>query len=595
MTREDFRQTDRTSALAGHGGALARQAWDEAAHFNWNSQGGADTHSQHVPNVSICDGDVANGTHGDSSSGRNGSSKGHRADSTQNIAHHAASELPTAGAGTSEVSASSGSAHTTEQQQIASITQELALVNRELGTVEAQLGITNQAGAAPPESVMPTPMPPESRPAPVPPEITSSASIPPGTLQPVLDPPAATTPIAVPSETTEPPASTSPLSTVPTAGPPETWEPPPSTLPLSTVPIVSPPEATEPPPPTPPFSTVPVAGPADATPAEPVPPISTVLAANPSESAPPATNSGNFTVANGQIISPNGQTFIAKGINVAPSLALADQSQILQDYPGLNMIRLNAVPSTDSPAEVQQVIDAFTSKGIVVEVEDHTSSGNEGNASNVVTGSALTSEEQWYSQIASANVNNPNVWFGSANEPNDPSNPQGVVDQETGIYNAVRSAGNNNMIEMELNGGVSGAPMQGDPSAFASMTNIAFDAHFYGWEANFSTDQGTVNQSFNSLIQQAQSVTSAQGTVPVIIGEYGNSGSDTSIAPNASQVIAAVTQSGFGSDAWQWEQFGNPTSGADSDNDSLIDGNGNVTAYGQQIAQYINGGAGSSA
>jgi hypothetical protein len=151
------------------------------------------------------------------------------------------------------------------------------------------------------------------------------------------------------------------------------------------------------------------------------------------------------------------------------------------------------------------------------------------------------------------------------------------------------------MVEMELNGGVSAAPMQADLSAFANMTNIAMDAHFYGWEANFSTDQSTVNQSFNSLIQQAQSVTSAQGTVPVIIGEYGNSGSDTSIAPNAAQVIAAVTQSGFGSDAWQWEQFGNPTSGDDSDNDSLIDGNGNVTAYGQQIAQYINGSTGSGA
>ena len=298
---------------------------------------------------------------------------------------------------------------------------------------------------------------------------------------------------------------------------------------------------------------------------------------------------GKFSVINGQIIGPDGQSFTAKGVNDGVQQAVNDQGAMLQALPGLNMVRLNAnLANGDTPAQVQQVIDAYTAKGIVVEVEDHTSSGNEGNDnSNVVSGQDLIKEENWYSQIAAANVNNPYVWFGTANEPNNPANQQGVVDQEVGIYNAIRNTGNNNMVEMELQQGVYAAPLQANPAAFANMTNIAFDAHFYGWEANNSTDQNTVNQALNSMVQQAQTVKSAQGTVPVVIGEYGNSGTGYSIDPNGQQVVDAVTGSGLGSDAWQWYQYGNG-SGANADNNSVSDGNGNLTAYGEQIAKYIN-------
>ncbi len=84
--------------------------------------------------------------------------------------------------------------------------------------------------------------------------------------------------------------------------------------------------------------------------------------------------------------------------------------------------------------------------------------------------------------------------------------------------------------------------------------------HYYGWLTNYSTNQATVTANLAADIAQAQTITSANGTVPVLIGEYGNSTSGVAIDANANQVISAVQNSGFGSAAWAWGT-GNPGDG----------------------------------
>src|SRR4029079_7129845 len=71
----------------------------------------------------------------------------------------------------------------------------------------------------------------------------------------------------------------------------------------------------------------------------------------------------------------------------------------------------------------------------------------------------------------------------------------------------------------------------------------------------------------------------ANGTMPVIVGEYGNSTNGVDIDPNANHAINTVLNSGDGNVAWAWGT-GNP-------GDGLITGNGGLSSYGQQVAAGI--------
>jgi hypothetical protein len=230
-----------------------------------------------------------------------------------------------------------------------------------------------------------------------------------------------------------------------------------------------------------------------------------------------------------------------------------------------------------SPAALSAYVNSLTSAGIVVEVEDHANSsgqnagGGDQNGNVAFSGTELSNELAWYSSIGSAFANNPDVWFGTNNEPAGTPSQIGAWQQQT--YQAIRSAGNNNPIMLEAN---PGAPA----SDYASMTNTVWDQHYYGWLSGYSTNQATVSQNLASVVAQDQSIKGANGaTMPVIIGEYGNSTSGTSIDANAEQVLGAVQQSGYGSAAWAWGS-GNP-------GDGLTNSNGSVSSYGQQIAGYF--------
>ena len=297
---------------------------------------------------------------------------------------------------------------------------------------------------------------------------------------------------------------------------------------------------------------------------------------------------GQFKTANGQIIDPNGKSFTAEGLNVYDA-QMGDAAQILADFPGVNFIRLN-VYSYQDPSAYASFIQTMTSKGIVVELEDHTNSNGSdagGGSGTVFTGSQLTNELNWYSAVAGAYANNPYVWFGTNNEP--PNNPSSAAlstwQQQT--YDAIRNAGNNNPILMELvgggNPGTIGAGAGMTASDYASMTNIIWDLHYYGWVSGYSTNQSTVDSALSSAVSAAQTITSANGTVPVLIGEYGPATDGTNTDPNGNQVLQAVQSSATsgqtaGAVAWGWN------SGA---NDNLTDGSGNLTTYGQEVAQWI--------
>ena len=222
-------------------------------------------------------------------------------------------------------------------------------------------------------------------------------------------------------------------------------------------------------------------------------------------------------------------------------------------FPGINFVRL-PVFSYNDPSYYQTFISQLTAMGIVVEIEDHTNSDGSdigGNTGVVYSGNQLTAELNWYSAVASAYANNPYVWFGTDNEP--PENPSTAAlstwQQQT--YNAIRSAGNNNPVFIETYGVQNNGYT---PSVYAAMTNVVWDMHYYGWAANDSTDLATVESDLTSFVSQVQTITSADGVMPVFIGEYGITTSATSVDPNGNQIITAVQSSGLGSSAWAWNE-----------------------------------------
>src|SRR5690349_13643520 len=85
-----------------------------------------------------------------------------------------------------------------------------------------------------------------------------------------------------------------------------------------------------------------------------------------------SSGTGQFHVSNGQIISPNEQNFVARGVDVMEG----DQpsaSTLRSDFPGINFVRL-AIYDYASPTALAAYVNQLTSAGIVVELEDHTNS-----------------------------------------------------------------------------------------------------------------------------------------------------------------------------------------------------------------------------
>lgn len=279
---------------------------------------------------------------------------------------------------------------------------------------------------------------------------------------------------------------------------------------------------------------------------------------------------GQFHVSNGQIIGPDGKIFIAKGINV--SAGQVDPQTILATLPGLNAVRLASTPGSD-PAQIDQMVQGITSKGGVVLIEDHSSSGANG-GDNVLTGQALANETAWYAGLAAKYKNNPGVWFGTANEPDNPSNIASIAAQEGAIYDAIRGTGNNSMVALEMRGGFTNDFAAQNPGIYATMKNVAWDTHVYGWTSNYSTNPSDIFSAFGNQVANAQSVKSADGVVPTIVGEYGPSTTGLNgVDPNGTQTIQQVLQSNLGGFAWAW----------DAGTDNLTSG-GKLTPFGQQVA-----------
>jgi hypothetical protein len=123
-----------------------------------------------------------------------------------------------------------------------------------------------------------------------------------------------------------------------------------------------------------------------------------------------------------------------------------------------------------------------------------------------------------------------------------------------------------------------------DPSVYLPMWNVLVDIHLYGWSSNFVPDQQVVTSALAALVRGGQSMTTVDGHVPVVIGEYGISTEGETPDANANQVLQVAQHSNLviGAVAFTWSGSGP---------DILTDGQGHLTTYGQEVAQWIASGS----
>jgi hypothetical protein len=299
---------------------------------------------------------------------------------------------------------------------------------------------------------------------------------------------------------------------------------------------------------------------------------------------------GIFHVSNGQILNPSGQAVAPVGLNINNdqlNSGNANVTSIKAKFPGTTILRV-PFHAYNSASSMQSVFTQLTAAGIILVVEDHTSIGKQ-----PYTGSQLTAQLNFYKDFASTYKNNPYIWYGSLNEayPLNSGNGDDVTTSHIQIYNAVRNAGATAPILLTEQGGGNpnelpgGTGPQLTASRYATLTNIIWDLHFYNWTTGYSGSQSTILSSFNSFVSRCQTIRSADGLVPVIIGEYGVS--TTGNLPDdtgGTLLVNIVLTSGLGSMAWAWNAGG---SSDNLTNGSAGVGGGSLTTYGLQVAAGI--------
>ncbi len=270
------------------------------------------------------------------------------------------------------------------------------------------------------------------------------------------------------------------------------------------------------------------------------------------------TGTGTFRVHEGQIIGPNGQPFIATGLGTyceppgddifdVPGCKTAitnfsTGAPLTSVFPNINYVRwcTSSVRAPLPPAAwFSRFVDTLTALHIVTVIQDC-------DYPTTLAGGRLTNAEKAYAGWASAFNGNPYVWFATQNEPNNTNLQNAMI---SGIYKAIRGTGNNTIILIDpATHSTSGM----STSMFRKFHNVVWDVHFYGWIPAGCIYSCEPAASLAGNINAMGAITSADGAIPTIVGEFGGATDGCAEDSNAEAVIQAVLGSGHGFAAWYW-------------------------------------------
>jgi len=310
---------------------------------------------------------------------------------------------------------------------------------------------------------------------------------------------------------------------------------------------------------------------------------------------PPQPPAGAWSVSGGKILRSGapvtifGPAILDKMMGNYPPLRLKNW------FPTMNAINLAAGADGNGYATAQPMsslfgyIDAALAQKLMVLISDYAPG-----QPAVRSGADLDASCNWIGAIARNYANAPDVIFTTENEASGNLTPS-----HRRIYQAIRGAGNGSLIFMESQDGNATTTAGLDAGGYADMTNVGWNVHFYPWEYNrASGNQADYDNTSRSFVSRFQNFArSADGIMPVLMGEGGNSTAGSGTSPD-DPIIAgryAVTQSILntagkpggtcGAFPWLMSWFGQVSPGSgDADTMEI---NGNLTAYGRQVAVGI--------
>jgi len=277
---------------------------------------------------------------------------------------------------------------------------------------------------------------------------------------------------------------------------------------------------------------------------------------------------GNFSVQGTTILNPQGQPFVAKGVNVNGynwvwTRPTAPDVDLIGDCWGFNLVRVNSFlfsgqvpyPQYDVNNDLDAIVQAYTSRGIVVVFEGHDRIGA------YYEGDDLNALVSWFTDLANRYKDNPYVWFNVMNEPGgwQEVNAEKWLRVHQEVIHAVRNVvGADNIIIVEgAHGGQDASGQHGGlvsdaDSAILSLSdqilnfggqsyeNIVFSIHTYD---QWNYGDAKLADFFDRV--QARNLA-------MIVGEFGVRTNADTTAAFRSTFNTAVPR-GIGRVVWHWD------------------------------------------
>lgn len=296
----------------------------------------------------------------------------------------------------------------------------------------------------------------------------------------------------------------------------------------------------------------------------------TAAPTTPATEAPATTvamQAGNgFAVQGSQIIGPDGNPFIVKGVNVNGfnwvwPRRTVDDIDLITNCWNFNLVRVNSFlfggmtkyQQYTTNNDLDEIVRAFTERQIVVVFEGHDYIGG------YYQGDDLEKLVTWFRDLATKYRDNPYVWFDVMNEPGGRRSLD--VDQWVNVHGRVVQAirddadADNIIIVEGAFGGQDAGNKDASPVSDSAILqhgedvihfngrtfeNIAFSIHTYDlW-----------NQGDAKLVDFLDRV--EQKGYPMIIGEYGVY-TDQDVTPAATSLFNVGFSRNIGRIVWQWD------------------------------------------
>ena len=212
----------------------------------------------------------------------------------------------------------------------------------------------------------------------------------------------------------------------------------------------------------------------------------------------------HFSIDGSTILDPYGEEFYSKGTNVQGyqwvwPKSVVEDADLIADAWNFNSVRVNNLvtegarewPQFDDNDDLDELVETFTSREVVVILEEHTIVGG------YYSDEQLATVEGWLAEIAEDYGDNPYVWFGIANEPGgmEEDNDHDLWEEQARtLIDAVRDTGAENPVVVPgLSWGQDSGPNWNDdpvededsfilsrgPDLNEDYDDLVFDFHVY--------------------------------------------------------------------------------------------------------------------